>query len=57
VENLTIQEIISKIAEMDSIEINDDNVIYAKKINGYFQNVSQTVVLELTEEEHVMRTD
>ena len=56
-ENLTIQEIISKIAEMDSIEINDDAVIYAKKINGYFQKFSETVVVELTEEELGVRTD
>lgn len=43
---MTVKECISKIDEL-----NDDAVIYAKRIDGKFNSSSETVILELTEEE------
>lgn len=45
-----------KIIENHS-DINEDLVVYAKKIDGRFLSSSETVLLELTEEEQGMKTD
>jgi hypothetical protein len=40
----------------DYSDINDDLIVYAKKIDGRFQSSSQVVLLELTEDEKDMNT-
>ncbi len=44
--NFTIQDIIA-----DTSLFNDSDVIYAKKIDGKFDKLSEVSILELTEEE------
>lgn len=46
-----IHEIISMIDE-----VNEDAVVYAKRIEGEFKDSSETVLLELTEEEQELPT-
>jgi hypothetical protein len=40
----------------DCSDVNDDLIVYAKKIDGRFQSSSQVVLLELTEDEKDMNT-
>ena len=41
----------------DSSDLNDDLVVYAKKIDGRFLSSSEAVLLQLTEEEQGLRTN
>lgn len=48
---MTVKECISKIDDL-----NDDAVIYAKRIDGKFNSFSETVILNLTEKEQELPT-
>ncbi|SHJ25839.1 hypothetical protein SAMN02745146_2646 [Hymenobacter daecheongensis DSM 21074] len=48
----TIRECITKINELS-----DNAVVYAKRINGQFGSDSETILLELTEEEEGLKVD
>jgi hypothetical protein len=41
----------------DSLELNDELVVYAKKIDGRFISSSEAILLELTEEEQDLKTN
>ena len=48
---MTIQDLIINISS-----VNEESVIYAKKLEGHFDSNSEIIILELTEEEQQMKT-